>query len=1029
MIRTVQRRAAASTKSVLLIAVFLFGLPTLLVVVARFRFGGAGPVHGVPSPARWKLDVIKDVLTERLTNEVMADIVIRCALVVGWLAFVMLLVTVAAEFTHMLRHDGIPMPNVRGIGFEQRIARVIATGLLALAPFASATRAVAGGVALEPVREPITIEVAPVNTAIKSPEKATRQAVLGRDAAVTDLQYVVQAGDSVYGIAAVHAGPDGDAIANYAEQIIELNLGTEMSDGYLFSNAAFIDVGWVLQMPGPPAVATDPSVVPDVSQTHVVESGETLWSIAGDELGDPKRWPDLFDANVDRVFGDGRRLSDADVIQPGWELQLTTDRSAEHVQNAIPTVPGAIADESSEVDRPVAEPDVDHPSMAVSDPVLDPAIAEVVGPAADAVQSWEPLEVGPPLPANSWNRSDTATRASHMAPVGVPEPGAVDSASSPKLVTIERAGMLASGVIALVAVRRRRRLRSLGPAARVLRAGAHTQAIERRLRALDSAVGPTGESTTALAVRSAARYLIAAGAWPVAILVGGDGTVELIASGVVSLESPWSGEAERWTTTVSELRNQGEADVEFGHLGCPAMVQVGHDDVGREVYIDLEALGALEVGGAKSTADAIVSAIASTLASSPTAETATLIGIGVDDAAFLEHRFHVRAEHEGDALELARDVLGATPDSRTTFDRRSANCADACPHVSILVGSRAGTFTLPADLTGLAVVSASPIYGPSSRLSPDGDTWLLMPANVRFSPIGLAPKDLSALAELTTTITTDFACDDETVHCDRAQFDGASAPTIPVAETAILVRLLGPVSVGAAEGDEVSFERTKSKELLAWLATHRDRSTRGAARTALWEIDVRDATFANVVSEARRSLGRLVAPPTGEEWVGRTLTDALPLHEGVVTDVDLLERAIDVSAGQPAPDAIETLTPAVELIRGIPFEGTSYLWPDSEGITSRLVLIATTAASSLAQHCLAVGDVEGVFSATGRGLRVLPGHEDLIGLRMKAHAQSGDRAGVRQEWLSYERAITADCWSDGEPSPKLVALRSELLKV
>ena len=33
------------------------------------------------------------------------------------------------------------------------------------------------------------------------------------------------------------------------------------------------------------------------------------------------------------------------------------------------------------------------------------------------------------------------------------------------------------------------------------------------------------------------------------------------------------------------------------------------------------------------------------------------------------------------------------------------------------------------------------------------------------------------------------------------------------------------------------------------------RPVRTAARTALWELDVRDATFANVVSEARRSLG------------------------------------------------------------------------------------------------------------------------------------------------------------------------------
>ena len=45
---------------------------------------------------------------------------------------------------------------------------------------------------------------------------------------------------------------------------------------------------------------------------------------------------------------------------------------------------------------------------------------------------------------------------------------------------------------------------------------------------------------------------------------------------------------------------------------------------------------------------------------------------------------------------------------------------------------------------------------------------------------------------------------------------------------------------------------------------HRERATRVGARTALWDLDVRDATFANVVSEARRAMARLVEPPPDE---------------------------------------------------------------------------------------------------------------------------------------------------------------------
>jgi hypothetical protein len=200
-----------------------------------------------------------------------------------------------------------------------------------------------------------------------------------------------------------------------------------------------------------------------------------------------------------------------------------------------------------------------------------------------------------------------------------------------------------------------------------------------------------------------------------------------------------------------------------------------------------------------------------------------------------------------------------------------------------------------------------------------------------------------------------------------------------------------------------------------------------SARTALWDLAVRDATFSNVVSDARRAMAKLVVPPVGQEWIGRTMTEDLPLHDMVVSDGDLLADRVAAARGLDARDAIAVLRPGVALVNGMAFEGTSYLWPDAEGITSALVLLATSAARDLAGHYLTVGDVDGVFWATGQGLKVLAGHEELIALRMRAHALRGDLAGVRSEWDSYERAISADSWSDAEPSPKLVELRRELL--
>jgi hypothetical protein len=174
-------------------------------------------------------------------------------------------------------------------------------------------------------------------------------------------------------------------------------------------------------------------------------------------------------------------------------------------------------------------------------------------------------------------------------------------------------------------------------------------------------------------------------------------------------------------------------------------------------------------------------------------------------------------------------------------------------------------------------------------------------------------------------------------------------------------------------------------------------------------------------------MARVVTPPVGHEWIARTMNEELPLHELVVSDAELLADRVAAARGCQPLAAIAILRPGVACIEGMPFAGTSYLWPDAEGITSSLVLLATSAAAELAAHYLATGDIDGVFWATGQGLKVLAGHEELIALRMRAHAHRGDLAGVRSEWDSYERAINADTWAAAQPSPKLVDLRRELL--
>ena len=52
------------------------------------------------------------------------------------------------------------------------------------------------------------------------------------------------------------------------------------------------------------------------TRTYIVKSGDTLSDIAQSEMGDAKRWPELYEANKDAVG------KNPDLIHPGLELMI-----------------------------------------------------------------------------------------------------------------------------------------------------------------------------------------------------------------------------------------------------------------------------------------------------------------------------------------------------------------------------------------------------------------------------------------------------------------------------------------------------------------------------------------------------------------------------------------------------------------------------------------------------------------------------------------------------------------------------------
>lgn len=212
-------------------------------------------------------------------------------------------------------------------------------------------------------------------------------------------------------------------------------------------------------------------------------------------------------------------------------------------------------------------------------------------------------------------------------------------------------------------------------------------------------------------------------------------------------------------------------------------------------------------------------------------------------------------------------------------------------------------------------------------------------------------------------------------------------------EWSVMLQLLGPLQAVDRNGTPLTFEKSKSLEFLAWLCMHPDRPTPIGARTALWHDSVRDSTFNNVVSDLRRAL-HLV---TNDEvrWPTRPTMTRYELGPHVVTDVDLLLDAIATAERAGPRETVRLICDRLANVRGMPFEGMVSDWADAEGITSNIVMIVVAAASLAARLAMTLGDDESVLLATSHGLRMLPGHEELVALRLLIHERRGEHGAGR----------------------------------
>lgn len=419
---------------------------------------------------------------------------------------------------------------------------------------------------------------------------------------------------------------------------------------------------------------TQPTDQADARQ-YTIQTGDTLWGVAEQKLGDGSRWSELAEGLKNRPQADGTTMSDPNLIYVGWTVELPGDQTASSGQRTAPTDQATDQpDVASEATASESAPATEQAPASEQAPATPPAsVPGEVVPQSEREQSPAPDQEASPVPGAAFAVAPDQP-ASDRAEAETAQPEQVEWSTLGGIGAFAAAGLL--GVLGARRAMQRRRRR---PGQQVPMPEAEHAQIEAQLKVVAEA-----EQADELDVvqRWLARWAQQSGTTlPELFLVRVSAQeIALYLMGPAQLPAPFVAAAEDgtvWTLQSGAI----ELDADLPSAPWPGLVTVGQDDTDAQVLLDLERLGTLGIEGDPQLAPQVLDAMAVELATAAWSENVqvTLVGVAPGLASVVGGD---RVRQIDDLDHLIRLLQGKAEDTRAALTEQGAANLDEAKSMS-----------------------------------------------------------------------------------------------------------------------------------------------------------------------------------------------------------------------------------------------------------------------------------------------------------------------------------------------------------